>query len=80
VKFGNALAPFIAGDGFLAGRTDSITSSSSYIDKQRIELEARLEKIETRYRATYARLDAMIASLSQTQQALSSQISGMSKN
>jgi flagellar hook-associated protein 2 len=80
VKFGNALAPFIAGDGFLAGRTDSITSASSYIDKQRIELEARLEKIETRYRATYARLDAMIASLSQTQQALSSQISGMSKN
>ena len=80
VKFDNALAPFVAGDGFLAGRTDSITSASSYIDKQRIDLEARLEKIESRYRATYARLDAMIASLSQTQQALSGQISGMSKN
>jgi flagellar hook-associated protein 2 len=80
VKFGNALAPLIAGDGYIAGRTDGLTSASSYIDKQRIDLNARLTKIETRHRATYARLDAMIASMNQTQQAMSSQMDSLTNS
>lgn len=80
VKFGKALTPLIAGDGFIAGRTDGLTASSSYIDKQRIDLNARLTKIETRYRATYARLDAMIASMNQTQQAMSSQMASLTQS
>jgi flagellar hook-associated protein 2 len=80
VRFGNALSPFVAGDGLIAGRTDGLTSSVSYINTQRIELESRLSKIEARYRQKYAALDALAASMNRTQQYLTTQLSSLSSN
>jgi flagellar hook-associated protein 2 len=80
VRFGNALSPFLAGDGLIAGRTDGLNSSISYIDNQRIELTSRLSKIETRYRQKYAALDALAASMNKTQEYLKAQLSSFSQN
>lgn len=80
VKFGNALTPFLAGDGLIAGRTDGLTSSISYIDTQRTNLTSRLEKIETRYRQKFAALDALAGSMNMTQQYLTTQLSSLSNS
>lgn len=80
VRFGNTLSPFLAGDGLIAGRTDGLTSSISYIDKQRFELTSRLDKIETRYRQKFAALDALAGSMNRTQQYLTTQLSSLSNS
>lgn len=80
VKFSNALTPFLAGDGLIAGRTDGLTSSISYIDTQRTNLTSRLEKIETRYRQKFAALDALAGSMNMTQQYLTTQLSSLSNS
>jgi flagellar hook-associated protein 2 len=79
VRFASALDGFLAADGLLAGRTDGINSSLTYLDQSRQTLTDRLEKIEQRYRAKFATLDAMASSMSKTSQYLSSQISTMNR-
>lgn len=80
VRFGNALSPFLAGDGLIAGRTDGLNSSITYIDKQRFELTSRLDKIESRYRQKFAALDALAGSMNRTQQYLTTQLSSLSNS
>lgn len=80
VRFGNALSPFLAGDGLIAGRTDGLTSSISYIDRQRVDLNSRLSKIESRYRQKFAALDALAGSMNRTQQYLTTQLSSLSNS
>lgn len=80
VRFGSALSLILAGDGLIAGRTDGLNSSISYIDQQRIDLNSRLSKIETRYRQKFAALDALAGSMSQTQQYLTTQLASLSNS
>lgn len=64
-------------DGILAGRTDGINRSVKDINNRRDVLERRLAMIETRYRAQFTALDAMIASMTKTSNFLTQQLANL---
>ncbi len=80
VKFKTSMTSILASDGLLAGRTDGITTAIKDIGTTRESLLAKLDKIEARYRAKFAALDGLAASMSRTSQYLSSQITAMNAN
>lgn len=64
-------------EGVIAGREEGINSLIKTVGNQITAWESRLETIETRYRAQYAALDTMIASMSQTSSYLSQQLASL---
>lgn len=80
VKIKNSMTSILAANGLLAGRTDGLTTSIKDIGTARDALNAKLDKIEARYRAKFAALDGLAASMSRTSQYLSSQITAMNAN
>jgi flagellar hook-associated protein 2 len=59
----DALGSFLDGDGALATRTAGLDRQLKAIGDERENLGVRLDKIETQYRARFAALDALVASL-----------------
>jgi len=80
LKFKNSLTSILAADGLLAGRTDGISTAITDIGTARESLLARLDKIEARYRAKFAALDGLAASMSKTSSFLTQQITAMNAN
>ncbi|MBI5900974.1 MAG: flagellar filament capping protein FliD [Rhodocyclales bacterium] len=80
LKFKTSMTSILAADGLLVGRTDGITTAIKDIGTTRESLLAKLDKIEARYRAKFAALDGLAASMSRTSQYLSSQIAAMNAN
>ena len=80
LKFKNSVTSILAADGLLAGRTDGISTAIKDIGTARDSLLTKLDKIEARYRAKFAALDGLAASMSRTSQYLSSQIAAMNAN
>lgn len=80
VKIKTSMTSMLAAGGLLAGRTDGLTTSIKDIGTARDALNAKLDKIEARYRAKFAALDGLAASMSRTSQYLSSQITAMNAN
>jgi flagellar hook-associated protein 2 len=80
VKIKNSMTSILAADGLLAGRTDGLSTSIKDIGTTREALLAKLDKIEARYRAKFAALDGLAASMSRTSQYLSQQITAMNAN
>ncbi len=66
-------------DGLVSSRTDGLNDSIRDIGKRRDRIEARLVQIEERYRAQFAALDTMIASMNRTSEFLQQQLANLPK-
>lgn len=64
-------------DGMVDGRMDGISDSIKSLGTQREALAKRLESIEKRYRAQFAALDAMVASMTRTSTYLQQQLANL---
>jgi flagellar hook-associated protein 2 len=71
---------FLATDGALAGRTSSINTSISSLDRQISDMQARLQTIQTRYTTQYSKLDALLGSMNSTSTFLTQQLAALSAN
>lgn len=67
-------------DGPLAAKTDGIQTSIKELNKKSDNLNAKLPAIEQRYRAQYAKLDALLSSMQSTSSYLSQQIAALNNN
>lgn len=64
-------------DGLINGRMDSINTTIRDIGKQRDTVDRRLEDVERRFRAQFAALDTLIASMSSTGNFLQQQLANL---
>lgn len=67
-------------EGALTTKTDGISSSIKDLNRKADDISARLPAIEARYRAQYAKLDALLSSLQSTSSNLTSQLAAISAN
>lgn len=67
-------------DGPLAAKTDGIQTSIKALNKKSDNLNAKLPAIEQRYRAQYAKLDALLSSMQSTSSYLTQQIAALNNN
>ncbi|GHU27095.1 hypothetical protein FACS189488_15170 [Betaproteobacteria bacterium] len=65
--------------GRIQASTDSIKTNVRNLEKQQEALEARLVKIEARYRSQFGALDSLVANMNSTSSYLASQLSSLSK-
>ena len=68
------VASFIATDGAIAARTNGIDASIETIDDRRVEMERRLQDVETRIRAQFTALDTLLGRMSTTSEFLTRQL------
>ena len=61
----------LADDGLLDARSDGLTASINDIKEQRLDLSARLLKIEARYRSQFLGMETLLSSLQSTSNYLS---------
>jgi flagellar hook-associated protein 2 len=64
----------IASGGAIAARTDGINASIKSIDDRRSQMERRLEDVETRIRAQFTALDALLGRMNTTSTFLTQQL------
>jgi flagellar hook-associated protein 2 len=77
--FETMLEDLVDDDGLVASKTEGVQASVTTLDKRKIMLEARLERIEEAYRRQYIALDATIAQMSATSQYLTQQLANLPK-
>ena len=77
--FETMLDDLVDDDGLVASKTEGVQASVATLDKRKIVLEARLERIEAAYRRQYIALDATIAQMSATSQYLTQQLANLPK-
>lgn len=65
--------------GSLTVKTDGIQTSIKALNKKSADISAKLPAIEKRYRAQYAKLDALLSSMQSTSSYLSQQIAALNK-
>ena len=65
--------------GSLTVKTEGIQTSIKALNKKSTDLSAKLPAIEARYRAQYAKLDALLSSMQSTSSFLSQQIAALNK-
>ena len=65
---------FIATDGAIAARTNGIDASIETIEDRRIEMDRRLQDVETRIRAQFTALDTLLGRMSTTSEFLTRQL------
>jgi flagellar hook-associated protein 2 len=70
----------LADDGSLQARTSGIDASIKRLDERQLQLEARLEQIEKRYRAQFTALDSMLSSMNSTSTFLTQQLAALPGN
>lgn len=66
--------------GSLTTKTEGIQTSIKALNKKSTDLTAKLPAIEARYRAQYAKLDALISSMQSTSSYLSQQIAALNNS
>ena len=71
------ISAFLAAEGQLTSKTDSLNSEISGINDQREKLNERLVKLEARYKAQFIAMDALVASLQSTGNYLQQQIDSL---
>lgn len=74
------IGDWLESDGPLAVKTDGIQTSIKALNKRSEDLNAKLPAIEQRYRAQYAKLDALLSSMQSTSSYLSQQIAALNNN
>lgn len=65
---------FVESDGAIAARSDGINASIETIEDRRMEMERRLQDVETRIRAQFTALDTLLGRMSATSQFLTQQL------
>lgn len=75
----NRLDGYLDSGGLIAGRTSGISSVIKSFDKQEELINARLERIEARYRTQFTNLDTLISGMTQTSNYLSQQLANLPK-
>lgn len=79
-ELSSLLDGWLDSDGALTTKTDGISSSIKVLNKKSDDINARLPSIEARYRAQYAKLDALLSSMQSTSNRLTSQLAAISNN
>lgn len=79
-ELSSLLDGWLDSDGALTTKTDGISSSIKVLNKKSDDINARLPSIEARYRAQYAKLDALLSSMQSTSNNLTSQLASISNN
>lgn len=79
-ELSSLLSSWLDTSGPLAAKTDGIQSSIKDLNNKADDINSRLPAIEARYRAQYARLDALLSSMQSTSSYLSQQISALNKS
>lgn len=71
---------FLATGGPLDGRTQGLDTELRQNDARKVQLQERLRQIELRYTQQFQSLDLLVSQLSQTGQALTQQLAGLTGN
>lgn len=79
-RLGKLVDSYLGTDGLIASRTDGISSSMKSIAARKVELTARLNTTEKRYRAQFSALDGVISSMSKTSSFLAQQLASLPRN
>jgi flagellar hook-associated protein 2 len=78
-RLASAMTPRLAADAELDIRTKRLNQKSLDLQKQQAVLDARMAKVEARYRAQFNALDGMLSRLQTTSNYLSQQLSQIAK-
>ena len=70
---------YVASDGVMSSRTDSIKTSIDSIGDDRVQLNKRLASLEARYRAQFTAMDMLVGQLQSTGSFLSAQLANLPK-
>lgn len=76
--FDDAIDSLTGSDGIIAARTDGLNATIKRYEKQYESIEARLEKIEARYRTQFTSLETLISSMNSTSTYLTQQLENLS--
>jgi flagellar hook-associated protein 2 len=76
-RLANALTPRLADDAEIDIRTKRLNQKSLDIQKEQVALDARMAKVEARYRAQFIALDGMLSKMQSTSSYLSQQLSAI---
>lgn len=79
-ELSSLLDEWLETDGALTTKTDGINASIKVLNKKTDDINAKLPSIEARYRAQYAKLDALLSSLQTKSNNLASQLAAISAN
>lgn len=78
-RLASAMTPRLASDAELDIRTKRLNQKSLDLQKQQVALDARMAKVEARYRAQFNALDGMLSRLQTTSNYLSQQLSQIAR-
>ena len=76
-KLDSLLSRFLASDGQLSSKTDSINDQIADITVQRTDLDERVTQIETRFRNQFTTLDILLGTLKNTSNFLDTQLAAL---
>lgn len=76
-RLAQSVSGYVATDGVLKQRTDALNGTKLNIDKQRADLELRIEKIQTRLYAQYNAMDSLVGQLTRTSESLTSMLANL---
>jgi flagellar hook-associated protein 2 len=77
-RLANALTPRLAPDAEMDIRSKRLNLKSIELQKDQVALDARMLKVEARYRAQFNTLDSLLSKMSSTSSYLSQQLSAIS--
>jgi flagellar hook-associated protein 2 len=72
-----SVSGYVASDGVLKQRTQSLQGTLTNIDEQRKTLDLRVEKIQTRLYAQYNAMDSLVGQLKRTSESLTNQLASL---
>ncbi len=73
-----AMRAFSGSDGIINGRTSALNATVRRVGQQRESLDRRMEQVETRLRAQFTALDALVTQTQNTSAYLTQQLAGLS--
>lgn len=79
-ELSSMISGWLDAEGSVTTKTEGIQTSIKALNKKSSDISAKLPAIEARYRAQYARLDALIASMQSTSSYLSQQIAALNNS
>lgn len=79
-RFDTTLKRLVGDDGLVKSRNDTLQSQLKDISKQQDALDARMTKVEARYRAQYTALDSLLAQMQTTSSYLTQQLAALSSS
>ncbi|MGQ2967045.1 flagellar filament capping protein FliD [Methylophilus sp.] len=79
-ELSSMIGGWLESTGSLTVKTEGIQTSIKALNKKSTDLSAKLPAIEARYRAQYARLDALLTGMQSTSSFLSQQIAALNKS